>query len=62
MKIIKEEYENQFIDQKHEDVEEKEKFITEKISQFPIHQLLKQIKLDELLWDFDAVSLYPSAM
>ena len=23
---------------------------------------MKQIKLDELLWDFDAVSLYPSAM
>ena len=23
---------------------------------------MKEIKLDELLWDFDNVSLYPSAM
>ena len=38
------------------------KYINEKLSQLPIHQLIKQIKLDELLWDFDAVSLYPSAM
>ena len=37
-------------------------YIIEKISQLPIHQLIKQIKLDELLWDFDAVGLYPSAM
>ena len=28
----------------------------------PIHKLIKQVKLDELFWDFDAVSLYPSAM
>ena len=27
-----------------------------------MHQLIKQIELDELLWDFDAVSLYPSAL
>ena len=32
------------------------------MSQLPIHQLIKQIKLDEFLWVFDAVSLYPSAM
>ena len=32
------------------------------LGQLPIHQLLKQIELDELLWDFGAVSLYPSAM
>ena len=32
------------------------------MSKVPIHQLIKQIKLDELLWDFDAVSLYPSSM
>ena len=36
--------------------------MNEKLSQLPIHQLIKQIKLDDLLWDFDAVSLYPSAM
>ena len=28
----------------------------------PIHQFLKQIKIDEVLWVFNAVSLYPSGM
>ena len=61
-KIFEKEYENQFSDCRDEDEEEKEKFINKRLSQLPIHQLIKQIKLDELLWDFDAVSLYPSAM
>ena len=61
-KIFEKEYENQFNDYRDEDVEEKEKYINEKSSQLPIHQLIKQIKLDELQWDCDAVSLYPSAM
>ena len=43
-------------------MDEKEKYINDMLSHFAIHQLLKQIKLDELLWDFDAVILYPSAM
>ena len=32
------------------------------MSELPIHQLIKQIKLVEQFWDFDAVSFYPSAM
>ena len=40
----------------------KKEYINKKLSQLPIHQLLKQVKLDELLWDFDAVSLNSSAM
>ena len=60
--IIEKEYENQFNDYRDEDVGEREKFINENLSKLPIHQLIKQIKLDELFWDFDAVSLYPSAM
>ena len=62
LNIYENEYENQFNDFRDEDVVEKEKFINEKLSQLPIHQLIKQTKLDELLWDFDAVRLYPSAM
>ena len=61
-KDYEEEFESKFNDYRDEDVDEKEKCINEKLSQLPIHQLIKQIKLDELLWDFDAVSLYPSAM
>ena len=61
-KIFEKEYERQFIDYRDEDIEEKENYINEKLNQLPIHRLIKQINLDELLWDFDATSLYPSAM
>ena len=41
---------------------EKKKNVNKKLGKLPTHQLIKQIKFDELLWDFDAVILYPSAM
>ena len=61
-KNLEKEYENDFDNYGDEDVDEEEKFIHEKLSQLPIHQLIKQIKSDEILWDYDANSLYPSAM
>ena len=61
-KIYEKEYENQFNDFRDEDVEEKERYINQKLSQLPIHQLIKQTKLGEMLWDFNTVSLYPSVM
>ena len=39
-----------------------EKHINNKLGELPIHQLLQQMSLNDLLWDFDAVSLYPYAM
>ena len=60
--IYEKEYENQFNDYRDEDLDEKEKYINEKLGNLRIHKLLKQIELVHLLWDFDAVSLYPSAM
>ena len=62
LKFYEKQYESKFNDHRDEDVEEKEKYINEKLSQLRIHQLIKQVNIDELLWDFDAVSLYPSAM
>ena len=59
-KIFEKEYENQFKGYRDEDVKEKEKLIKEKLGHLSIHHFKKLIKLDELLWDFDAVSLYPS--
>ena len=44
------------------DEEDMNIYINEKIGEFPIHKLLQEIGLNDLLWDFDAVSLYPSAM
>ena len=61
-KIFEKEYEDQFNDYRDEDVEEKEKYINEKLSNLRLHKKIKRIELIHLLWDFDAVSLYPSAM
>ena len=61
-KIFEKEYEDQFDDYRKEKEEEKEKFINEKLSQLPIHHLLKQLPLCVLLWAYDCNSLYPSAM
>ena len=60
--IFEKEYEDQFKDYRDEDEDEKEKYIKEKLGELRLQKLLKQIKLIHLLWDFDAVSLYPSAM
>ena len=61
-KIFEKEYEDQFDDYRDENIEEKEKYINEKLSNLRLHKIIKQIELIHLLWDFDAVSLYPSAM
>ena len=62
LKSYEKEYESKFNDYRNENIKEKENYIYEKLSQLPIHQLTKQKKIGEVLWDFDAVSLYPSAM
>ena len=61
-KILEKEYEKEFNDYMDENVEVKEKYINEKLSELPFHQLIRQLKKIELLWDFGCVSLYPSAM
>ena len=61
-KIFEKEYEDQFDDYRDENVEEKEKYINEKLSNLRLHKIVKPIELIHLIWDFDAVSLYPSAM
>ena len=61
-KIFEKEYEDQFNDYRDENKEEKEKYINEKLSNLRLHKIIKRIELIHLLWDFDAVSLYPSAM
>ena len=61
-KVFEKEYEDQFNEYRDENIEYKEKYINEKLSDLPIHQLIGQLKTIELLWDFDCVSVYPSAM
>ena len=61
-KIFEKEYESQFSDYRHENVEEKGKCINEKINNLRLHKIIKRIEFIHLLWDFDAISLYPSTM
>ena len=61
-KIFEKEYEDRFDDYRDENVEEKEKYINENLSELRLHKIIKRIELIHLLWDYDAVSLYPSAM
>ena len=44
-KIFEKEYESNFSDNRDENVEEKEKYINEKLSDLPIHQLIRQLKI-----------------
>ena len=62
LKIIQKEYESKLKDYRDIDEEEMEKYINNKIGEFPIHKLLQELSLNYLLWGFDANSLYPSAM
>ena len=39
-----------------------ERYINEKIGELPIYRFLKRVGVNDLFWDFDAVSSYPSAM
>ena len=60
LRINEKEYGSKFNDYRHIDVEEKEIFINDKLSILPIHQILKQINLSDVLWNSDTVSLYAS--
>ena len=61
LKIIEDEYESKFKDRKI-DKEEMEKYINKELGELPIYQFLQHSILNDLLWDFDAVLFYPSAM
>ena len=62
LKIIEEEYGSKINDSGDIDEEELNNYINKNLGEFPIHKLLQELSLKDLLWDFDAVSLYPSAM
>ena len=61
-KVFEKEYEDQVNDYRDKNVEDKEKYINEKLRNLRLHKILKRIELIHLLWNFDAVSLYPSAL
>ena len=61
MNIIKKLYESKFNDYRDIDEEEMNNYINKNLGEFPIHKLIEELSLEDLLWDFDAVRLYPSA-
>ena len=56
------EYEKKFTDYREIDEEERNNYMNKKLGELPIQKLLQGLSLNDLLWVFDAVSLYPSAM
>ena len=59
-KIFEKEYEDEFDDYRDENVEEKEKYINEKLSNLRLHKIIKRIELIHLLWDFDGCCKFVS--
>ena len=61
-KIIEYEYDSQFEDYRDDNEEGRIKHINDKLSKLPIHEKLQKLNLNDVMMDFDATSLYPSAM
>ena len=57
-------YEKEF-DSKYDDyrdIDQKEKYVNKKLNMLPIHKELSKLNSNKTQMDFDATSLYPSAM
>ena len=61
-KIIEDEYDSKFKDYRDIDVEEKTEHINKELNKLPIHKKLQKLNHNDVMMDFDATSLYPSAM
>ena len=61
-KIIEDEYDSQIDDYRDNDEEERTKHNNKEFNKLAIHKKLQKLNLNEVTMDFDATSLYPSAM
>ena len=61
-KIIEDDYDSKFKDYRDIDEEERTKHINKELNKLPIHKKLQKLNLNDVMMDFDATSLYPSAM
>ena len=61
-KTIEYEYDSQFNDYRDIDEEERTKYSNKKFDKPPIHESLQKLNLNDVMMDFDATSLCPSAM
>ena len=61
-KIMENEYDSQFNDYRDNDGKERTKHINKEVNKQPVEKKLRKLNLNDVLMDFDATSLYPSAM
>ena len=61
-KIIENEYDSKFKNYRDIDEEERTENINKELNKLPIHKKLQKLNLNDVMMDFDATSLYPSAM
>ena len=56
------EFDSRYDDYRHINEKEKEKYVNRKLNMLPIHKELSKLDSNKTQMDFDATSLYPSAM
>ena len=61
-KIIEGEYDSKFKDYRGIDEEERTENINQELNKLPIHKKLQTLNLNDVMMDFDATSVYTSAM
>ena len=61
-KIIEDEYDSKFKDYPDIDEKERTEHINKELNKLAIHKKLQKLNLNDVMMDFDATSLYPSAM
>ena len=61
-KIIEDEYDSKFKDYRDIDVAERTEHINKELNKLQIHKKLQKLNLNDVMMDFDATSLYTSAM
>ena len=61
-KIIEDEYDSKFIDYRDNDEEVRIEHVNKELNKLPKHKNLQKLNLNDVMMDFDATSLYPSAM
>ena len=61
-KTKEDEYDSQFIDYRDNDGEEKTDQNNKELNKLPKHKKMQKLNLNDVMMDFDATSLYPSAM
>ena len=62
LKILADEYGSTFKDFRDIDEEERSEHINKELNKLPIHKKLQKLDVNDVMMDFDATSLYPSAM